>query len=130
MNHLVSDFVIRIKNSAISKRKEVILPYSKINKEIGKLLVKEGFIEDLKEESVEGKKLLKANIKYERRIPVLTDVEVISKPSLRIYGDIKKINEIKKRGRRQVIISTSQGVMTSEEAEKKGVGGEILFAIW
>jgi small subunit ribosomal protein S8 len=106
------------------------LPYSKINKEIGKLLVNEGFIDDLKEESTDGKKWLSASIKYERRIPVLTDVEVISKPSLRVYGDIKKINEIKKRGKRRVIISTSQGVMTSEEAEKKGVGGEILFAIW
>ncbi|OGH10973.1 MAG: 30S ribosomal protein S8 [Candidatus Levybacteria bacterium RIFCSPLOWO2_01_FULL_36_13] len=130
MNHLVSDFVIRIKNSAIAKRKEVILPHSKINKEIGKVLVREGFLEDLKEEGEKGKKSLRATIKYENRIPVLTDIEVISKPSLRVYGNIKKINEIKKRGRRRVIVSTSKGLMTSEEAQKKGVGGEILFAIW
>lgn len=130
MNHLVSDFIIRIKNSAIAKRREVVLPYSKINKEIGKLLVKKGFLEDFKEESNEGKKSLKAVIKYEKRIPVLTDVEVISKPSLRVYGNIKMINEIKKRGRRTVVVSTSKGLMTSEEAEKKGVGGEVLFAIW
>lgn len=130
MNHLVSDLVIRIKNSAIAKRKEVILPYSKINKEIGKVLVKEGFLEDIKEENEKGKKSLRATIKYEKRIPVLTNVEVISKPSLRVYGNIKKINEIKKRGRRRVIVSTSKGLMTSEDAEKKGVGGEVLFAIW
>jgi small subunit ribosomal protein S8 len=130
MNHLVSDFIIRIKNSAIAKRREVVLPYSKVNKEIGKLLVKQGFLEDLKEESDGGKKSLKAVIKYEKRIPVLTNVEVISKPSLRVYGDIKKINEIKKRGRRTVVVSTSKGLMTSVEAEKKGVGGEVLFAIW
>lgn len=130
MNHLVSDFIIRIKNSAVAKRREVVLPYSKINKEIGKLLVKQGFLEDFKEESNEGKKSLRAVIKYEKRIPVLTNVEVISKPSLRVYGNIKKINEIKKRGRRTVIVSTSKGLMTSEEAEKKGVGGEVLFAIW
>lgn len=130
MNHLVSDLVIRIKNSAIAKRKEVILPYSKINKEIGKVLVKEGFLVDIKEESEKGKKSLRATIKYEKRIPVLTNVEVISKPSLRVYGNIKKINEIKKRGRRRVIVSTSKGLMTSEDAEKKGVGGEVLFAIW
>lgn len=130
MNHLVSDLVIRIKNSAIAKRKEVVLPYSKINKEIGKVLVKEGFLEDIKEENEKGKKSLRATIKYEKRIPVLTNVEVISKPSLRVYGNIKKINEIKKRGRRRVIVSTSKGLMTSEDAEKKGVGGEVLFAIW
>ncbi len=69
MNHLVSDFIIRVKNSAIAKRKEVVLPYSKINKEIGRVLVKEGFLENIKEEEVEGKKQLRAVIRYQNRIP-------------------------------------------------------------
>lgn len=130
MNYLVADFIIRIKNSAISKRKEVVLPFSNINKEIGKVLVKEGFLENITEENKNQKKMLKATIRYEKRIPVLTDVIVISKPSLRIYEPAKRLNEIKKRGRRKVVLSTSKGVMTAEEAQKKGVGGEILFAVW
>ena len=130
MNHLVSDFIIRIKNSAMSKRKEVVLPFSNINKEIGKVLVKEGFLESIKEESKDGKKELLAVIRYEKRIPVLNDVEIISKPSLRVYSTSKKILEIGKRGRRKVIVSTNQGVMSAMDASKKGVGGEILFAIW
>lgn len=130
MNHLVSDFIIRIKNSAISKRKEVVLPFSNINKEIGKVLVKEGFLESIKEESEKNKKHLKAVIRYEGRIPVLTDVLVISKPSLRVYEPVKRVMEVQKRGRRKIIISTSLGIMSAEEAQKKGVGGEILFAIW
>lgn len=130
MNYLVADFMIRIKNSAASKRKEVVLPFSNINKEIGKVLVKEGFLENISQENEKGKKMLKATIRYEKRIPVFTDVIVISKPSLRIYEPAKRLNEIKKRGRRTVILSTSKGVMTAEEAQKKGVGGEILFAVW
>lgn len=130
MNYLVSDFIVRIKNSALSKRKEVVLPFSNINKEIGKVLVKEGFLESIKEEQNDGKKELLAIIKYEKRIPVLTDVLVISKPSLRVYSTVKKISEIEKRGRRKIIVSTNQGIMTSFEARKKGLGGEILFAIW
>ncbi len=130
MNHLVSDFIIRIKNSAKANRKEVILPYSVINREIGKVLVKEGFLESIKEEAVGNIKQLKAVIKYEKRIPVLTNVVVISKPSLRVYEPVKKILEIKKRGKRTVIVSTSKGVMTAENAQKNGVGGEVLFAIW
>ena len=55
---------------------------------------------------------------------------VISKPSLRVYEPVKKILEIKKRGKRTVIVSTSKGVMTAENAQKNGVGGEVLFAIW
>ena len=122
--------MIRIKNSAISKRKEVVLPFSNINKEIGKVLVKEGFLENITEENDEGKKMLKATIRYEKRIPVFTDVIIISKPSLRVYEPAKKLNEIKKRGKRKVVLSTNKGVMTAEDAQKKGVGGEILFAIW
>lgn len=130
MNYLVADFIIRIKNSALAKRKEVVLPFSNINREIGKVLVKEGFLDSIKELENEGKKELKANIKYENRIPVLTDIIIISKPSLRVYSSVKKIPEIEKRGRRKVIISTSQGVMTAVDAKKKGLGGEILFSIW
>jgi len=130
MNYLVADFMIRIKNSAISKRKEVVLPFSNLNKEIGKVLVKEGFLENIKEETVNGKKTLNAIIRYEKRIPVFTDVIIISKPSLRVYEPAKKLNEIKKRGKRKVVLSTNKGVMTAEEAQKKGVGGEILFAVW
>jgi small subunit ribosomal protein S8 len=130
MNYLIADFIIRIKNSALSKRKEVILPFSNINKEIGKVLVKEGFLESIKEEGKDNKKQLKAVVRYDKRMPVLTDVEVISKPSLRVYLSAKRILDIGKRGRKQVIVSTSQGVMTAVEANKKGLGGEILFAIW
>lgn len=130
MNYLVSDFIIRIKNSALSKRKEVVLPFSNINKEIGKVLVKEGFLENIKESQKKNKKELIAIIKYENRIPVLTDVIVISKPSLRVYSTAKKLVDIERRGRRKVVISTSQGVMTGFDARKKGLGGEILFSIW
>jgi small subunit ribosomal protein S8 len=130
MNYLIADFIIRIKNSALSRRKEVILPFSNINKEIGRVLVKERFLESIKEEGKAGKKELKAVISYDDRLPVLTDVEVISKPSLRVYYPAKRILDIGKRGRRRVVVSTSKGVMTAMEASKKGLGGEVLFAIW
>ena len=106
------------------------LPFSNINKEIGKVLVREGFLESIKEQSTKGKKSLTAVIRYENRIPVLTDVDVISKPSLRVYLPAKRILEIGRRGRKRVVVSTSQGVMTAMDANKKGLGGEILFAIW
>ena len=130
MNYLVADFIIKIKNSSLSKRKEVILPFSNMNKEIGKVLVKEGFLESIKEETKNGRKQLAAIIRYENRIPVLTDVVIISKPSLRVYSPAKKMQQIEKRGKRKIIISTSKGVMTSFDARKKGLGGEILFSVW
>ncbi len=94
------------------------------------MLVKEGFLESIKEETQKGRKSLRAVIRYDSRIPVLTDVEVISKPSLRVYLPAKRILEVGRRGRKKVIVSTSQGVMTALEASKKDLGGEILFSVW
>ncbi len=130
MNHNVSDFIIRIKNAALAKRREVILPFSNINKEIGKVLVKEGFLENIKEEGEKSKKVLKAIVRYEKRLPVLTDVVIISKPSLRVYEPARRIGNIQRKGKKIVIISTNLGVMTGTDAQKKGIGGEILFTIW
>ncbi len=130
MNYQVSDFIIRIKNAALAKRKEVVLPYSNLNKEIGKVLVKNGFLENIKDSEVDGNKTLTAIVKYYKRLPVVADVQIVSKPSLRVYSSSHEVTSIEKRGNKTVIVSTSQGVMTGKEAKKKGIGGEILFAIW
>ena len=130
MNHSVSDFLIRIKNASLARRHEVVMPYSNINKEIAKVLRKEGFLSEVKEVKDGVKKTLSVEIAYEKRKPVLTDVVIISKPSLRVYKPSKEIKGIEIRGRHKVIMSTSQGVMTGEDARKKGIGGEILFKIW
>ncbi len=130
MNHSVSDFLIRIKNAALARRRKVELPYSNINKEIGKVLKKEGFLEEIKESKQGNKRQLSAVIKYEKRSPILNDLVVISKPSLRVYKTSKTIIDIERRGKHKVILSTSGGVMTGHDARKKNLGGEILFEIW
>jgi small subunit ribosomal protein S8 len=126
----VSDFVIRIKNASLAKRKKILAPYCNINKKVGQVLIKEGFLESIKEVVVDNKKVLEAVIKYERRTPVLTDVLIIARPSLHVYTKLLGIPEIQRRGRYTVIISTSKGIMTGREAYKKGLGGEVLFKIW
>lgn len=126
----VSDFITRIKNAALSRRKSVILPYSNINKEIGKVLTSKHFLEEIKEETKNNKKILVAKIAYSRRLPVLIDVKVVSKPSLRVYVKKNNIGRLAKRGLHTLILSTSKGVMTDKEAKKKGIGGELLFKIW
>lgn len=128
--HNVSDFITRIKNAALSRRKSAILPYSNINKEIGKVLVARHFLEEIKEETKDNKKILVAKIAYNRRIPVLIDVKIVSKPSLRVYVKKENIEKVAKRGLHTLILSTSKGVITDKEAKKKGIGGELLFRIW
>lgn len=130
MNHRVSDLIIRIKNATRARRKEVVLADLKINKAICKVLVSEGFLEHFDSQEKEGKKILVAKIKYDKRMPILTDVMVVSKPSLRRYASASDIPEIQRKGRHTIIVSTNKGIMTGKEALKKNLGGEVLFRVW
>lgn len=130
MAYKIADLIISIKNSAHARRRTAVLPYSKVSKNIAEVLVKEGFLSSVKEENVDGKKMLSVILKFNKRIPAVRDVDIISKPSLRIYSNAKKLVEIKRRGRHKVIMSTSKGIMEASKAQKEGVGGEILFTIW
>jgi small subunit ribosomal protein S8 len=129
MNYTIGDFVIQLKNAALARKKELYMPFSNIQKEIGKVLIKEGFLEEVKKEEIEGKKILYVKLRYQRRRPTITDVALISKPSLRVYVGSDEI--AKKQGKaKTVVLSTNNGIITGREAMKRKVGGELLFKIW
>jgi len=128
--YIVGDFVIRLKNAALARRREVVLPYSKLTKAIGQTLVKEQILGSCKEETKEGKKQLIATINFDKRLAVFTDVAVISKPSLRVYAGADNKARLIGRGLGTTVVSTNQGVMTGRQALKKSIGGEVLFKIW
>lgn len=130
MNYRISDLIIRIKNAARAKRKQVVLDNLKINKAICKVLVTEGFLEGFEIETRDERKVIVAIVKYEKRNPILTDVLVVSKPSLRKYASAAEIPGIQRRGHHTIILSTNKGIMTGREAIKKNMGGEVLFRIW
>lgn len=126
---MYTDFVIQLKNAALARKKSLQTPYANIRKAIAKTLVKEGFLETVKVELVEGKKMLTIALRYQKRKPSISDVAIVSKPSLRVYVTSSEIGA--KQGKSSVaIISTSSGVMSGKEAMKKGIGGELLFRIW
>lgn len=125
----VADFVIRVKNASYAHRKEVVMPYSKIVKAIAKLLVKEGFLADVRDTEQDGKKTVNVGIRYVRRKPVVSEVEILSKPSLRLYFSSSELKNEQRKKSLTMVVSTSQGIMTAKEALKKGLGGELLFKI-
>ena len=61
--------------------------------------------------------------------PCFSNLRRISKPGLRVYANYKEIPQIL-GSRGIVIVSTSQGVMTGKEAQKRRIGGELLCSIW
>ncbi len=129
INHYITDFIIRVKNASAARRKEVVMPYSSTIKAIAKILVKEGFLADVKETEVDGKKMLSVGIRYVKRKPVVNTVEIVSKPSLRVHMSSDELQKEMRKKALTLIVSTNEGIMTAQEALKKGIGGEVLFKI-
>lgn len=124
-NYLIADMLIRIKNAGLAGHKELTIPYSKTCLALGKVLSSRGFIESAKKKE----KSIIVGLKFAKRRPVLTSVRIISKPGLRVYVSKKEIPR-QRRGMQVSIVSTPKGLMTSEEARKEGLGGELLCQVW
>ena len=133
----LTDMTIQIKNGYLAGKKIVELPFSKVNQELAKIFLKEGYLANVeikktklspKKKSAEVK-IIKVGLKYEGKKPVLEGAKIISKPSLKVYvkkGNIPYILG----GRGLVVLSTPKGLMTGREARQKGLGGEIICEVW
>lgn len=128
MTDPIADFLIRIKNGYMAHKKSISVLDSRVNQELVKVLIKKGFIGNVKK-GKEEKKLLNLELVYKGSQSRLTAVVRISKPGRRVY--VKK-NEIPKilGGLGFTILSTPQGILTGEDARKKGIGGELICSLW
>lgn len=126
VNYPIGDFFIRIKNAALARKREFVVPYSKAKEEIARVLVREGYLKN----AVKDKNgQLVVNLAYIGKKPQVTEVKIISKPGLHVYKNAKELKKERKvLGIK--IVSTSRGVMTDKEAMKKGCGGEVLTDIY
>ncbi len=130
MGYTVGDFIISIKNAGMARRRELSVPYSNSAKAIGELMVENKLLESITEEKKENRRMLHIFLSYRKREPVVTDVRIVSKPSLRIYEGAGKVVQRQRKGALTVIVSTNRGIKTSKEVQKERLGGEVLFEIW
>lgn len=128
MTDPIADFLIRIKNGYMAHKKSIRVFDSRMNQELVKILTKKGFIRNVKKEK-EEKRLLILELIYEGSQSRLTDVVRISKPGRRVYVKKNKIPKVL-GGFGFTILSTPQGILTDEDARKKGIGGELLCSMW
>ena len=128
MTDPISDMLTRIRNAHGALLPTVEIPHSKIKESIAGILKKEGYISEV---NVEGKplKTIKLKLKYVGRKGVIEGLRRISTPGLRNYVGSTEIPRVH-AGLGISIISTSQGVMSGQEARKKNVGGELLCYVW
>ncbi len=132
----ISDMLTRIRNGVLAEHSTVALPNSKMKSAIAQILKDEGYIsgfEIVDDTKHPAQKVLRIRLKYigerrERR-PVITGLERISRPGMRVYTGKMEIPWVLS-GMGVAIISTPKGVMTGQRARQLGVGGEILCKVW
>nr|NP_045174.1 ribosomal protein S8 [Cyanidium caldarium]Q9TLU5.1 RecName: Full=Small ribosomal subunit protein uS8c; AltName: Full=30S ribosomal protein S8, chloroplastic [Cyanidium caldarium]AAF12920.1 unknown [Cyanidium caldarium]WDB00299.1 ribosomal protein S8 [Cyanidium caldarium] len=132
VNDSISDMLTRLRNAICAQHKVVQVPLTNINKNILKVLQKEGYIKNFEILFERKSGYLLVSLKYNslnQDKPCLSVLKKISRPGLRMYVRTKKIPKVL-GGTGIAIISTSKGVMTGSIARNLGIGGEILCYIW
>jgi small subunit ribosomal protein S8 len=140
MNDSVADFLTRIRNAIKADHDDVLIPASKLNREIARLLKQEGYIEDFSIERLRRQAgsrpsraefdTLRVKLKYTQdRDPVISGLRRVSKPGRRQYATSTQLPKVQ-GGMGTVIVTTSRGVMTAYEAKREGVGGEVVAFVW
>ena len=127
----IADFLTRLRNANIAGHKTVMIPMSKIKKEITKILFDQGFILNYKIDEDEVQGTIKIALKYDRlsKEPVIKKLERVSKPGLRKYTNSSSIPRVL-NGLGINIISTSKGLMTGKKASRENLGGEIICNVF
>ena len=126
----IADMLTRMRNAIMVRHDFVLVPASRMKLSIARILKEEGFISDY--EVLRGKphRTIKIHLKYsDKSQPVLSGMERVSKPGLRVYVQRKEIPRVY-GGIGIAIISTPKGVMTGQQAWRQGLGGELLCSVW
>jgi small subunit ribosomal protein S8 len=128
MNDPISDMLTRIRNANRALLPLVDIPHSKMKESIAAILKREGYVTDF---SVEGKlpKTLKVKLKYQGKKSVIEGLRRASTPGLRRYVGATDIPRVR-GGLGVAVVSTSEGLMTGNQARKKNLGGELICFVW
>ena len=127
----IADYLTRIRNANSSGHRVVEIPASNLKKEMTKILFDQGYILSYKFEDDALQGTIKIALKYDQvtKEPVIKKLERISKPGLRKYAGSPELPRVL-NGLGIAIVSTSHGVMTSKQAKKENVGGEVLCYVY
>ena len=130
MTDPIADMLTRIRNALTAKHETVEMPGSNMKRAIADILLKEGYVKDVKyvDDNLSGKIVI--TLKYsEGNKSVISGLKRVSKPGLRHYSGAEKMPKVF-GGLGTAIVSTSKGIMTDKQAKAANVGGEVLCFIW
>jgi small subunit ribosomal protein S8 len=130
MTDPIADMLTRVRNANSAYHEQVSMPYSKLKSRIAEILQAEGYIAAWRVEDAEVGKTLTIDLKFgPNRERSIAGVRRVSKPGLRVYAKSTNLPRVL-GGLGVAIISTSSGLLTDRQAQKQGVGGEVLAYVW
>jgi small subunit ribosomal protein S8 len=130
MTDPIADMLTRLRNANSAYHDTVAMPFSKLKSHVAEILQAEGYITGWKIEDAPVGKYLTIELKFgPNRERSLAGVRRVSKPGLRVYAKSTNLPKVL-GGLGVAILSTSSGLLTGQQAAKKGVGGEVLAYVW
>lgn len=128
---VIADFLTRIRNGIMVKKKIVEVPASKMKLALTQVLLDKGYISKYKlvEDGKQG--VIKIALKYDKisKRSAITGLTRVSSPGLRHYVGVGEMPKVL-NGLGIAILSTSRGVMSDKEARSLNVGGEVLCYVY
>ena len=125
----IADLLTRIRNASMVGKNEIRVPSSKLKKVVAEQLKKAKYLEDVKVEAGKPRDTLVVTINKPGENTNITEITRLSKPGRRVYVGANDSPRVKS-GRGLVLISTSKGVITGQEATKLRLGGELLLKVY
>lgn len=125
----IGDFLTVIRNGTRVTKGFVIVPFSKMKYAIAEIFKQEGFIRNFEIVENEDKKYLKVFLKYVDGESVIHEIKRVSTPGRRRYYGAKNISPVI-GGLGISVLTTNRGLISHKQAEKIGVGGEIICTVW
>jgi small subunit ribosomal protein S8 len=125
----VADLITRIRNAILVGKNEIRVPTSKLKKAVADELQKAKFVSAVKVEEASPRDILHVVINEANENAAINEISKVSKPGRRVYVGYSEIPRVKS-GRGMVLISTSKGVMSGNEAKKLRLGGEVLVKVY
>ena len=124
---LLSNATSIIKNGYNFRKQLVQVPNSKICQGCLSILYKLGYIQNF---TIKNKKNITVFLKYTDNAPNIRNLIRISTPGRRTYSKAKRLKTLfKNRDNGFIILSTSKGLLTDEEARLFNIGGELLLRV-
>jgi small subunit ribosomal protein S8 len=125
----LADMLSRVRNAMAVNKQQVSLPHSQLKETVAKILVDSGFLADVQSGEENGRKTLTIKINEADQPSKITEINRLSRPGRRLYVKAAAIPKVK-RGRGLVVISTSRGIMTGQQAANQKLGGELICEVY